>query len=323
MQNFCTRPITLSSASPAASSSSSDIVCPSSRRRSCQRCARPTRVCICAHLPPSPVSTTWHVLVLQTRAESNASVGSARLLPLVLQHASVQVVGGTKSIESALPDTGECLLLYPGTGSVPVSRVTVGCAGDSGSDTDGARTLVVLDGSWEGVRRLLSKSERLNCMQRVRLPESATNAFPVLFIARRPPANIPGKFCESMQLRASYSLVRRSNCSRHFLRLCQFFLQARAQRLRPWLLRWIYSKQLLPHVLNVHPLGKRFEIRFEQQAMHKCSLSIGAAMNRSPLIGQESALDEGLEILPTRRKAKYVFGWPCWPVSLWRTSSTS
>jgi hypothetical protein len=106
-----------------------------------------------------------------------------------------------------------------------------------------------------------------------------------------------------MQLRASYSLVRRSSCSRHFLRLCQFCLQARAQRLRPWLLRWICSKQLIPHVLNVPPLGKRFEIRFEQQAMHKCSLSIGAAMNRSPPIGQESALGEGLEILPTRRKA--------------------
>lgn len=184
-----------SSASPTNSLASSENEKSSSGRRFCRACSRPARVCICSALPPTPIATAWRVLVLQTRAESKASIGSARLLPLALHHAVVEVVGGAQSIASALLNTGECVLLYPGRDSIALSEHALARVRSEATTLRGAcdRTLVVLDGSWEGAQRMLSKSDILRDLSRVKLPESATEALPPLFVARRPPANVPGK----------------------------------------------------------------------------------------------------------------------------------
>jgi DTW domain-containing protein YfiP len=176
---------------------------PTGRPR-CERCRRPVRVCVCHCLPPAPIHTSTHVVVLQTRAESRARVGTAALLPLVLANASVAVLRSRRAdnILPALRNINACddaaaaaaaapaaatatVLLFPGRGSVALDTYP-----------HPVRTLVVLDGSWEGACNVLQNSPAIRSLPRVRLPDhdglSSPSSSPPLFQARRPPVNIPG-----------------------------------------------------------------------------------------------------------------------------------
>jgi DTW domain-containing protein YfiP len=214
-------------------SSSTDSECASSTPASstrdlCPRCTRPPRVCICASLPAhSPLRTpNIRIVVLQTRAESRVAVGTARLLPLVLEHAVVHVVcsrklpDGLLSADSDGPSSAcTTVLLFPGSSSVPLDELAYAHSldGIDASRENATRrcfhnirplslppdrhlaeprptyfTIVLLDGSWDGAHKMLKKCKELQTLRQVRLPERLVAQHPPLFTARRPPANIPG-----------------------------------------------------------------------------------------------------------------------------------
>jgi DTW domain-containing protein len=149
-------------------------------RPCCERCCRPMRVCLCHCLPLSPIAASIDVVVLQTRAESRARVGTAALLPLVLTNATVSVLRSRRA-DAALLNGDDAVLLFPGQGSVPLDTYP-----------KAFRTLVVLDGSWEGAYRILRTSPAIRSLPQVRLPDQEILSSPPLFLARRPPVNIPG-----------------------------------------------------------------------------------------------------------------------------------
>jgi DTW domain-containing protein YfiP len=75
---------------------------PRPRRASCERCARPMRVCLCPSLPPRAVNVPrLHVLVLQHNEEAKASL-MKRTVP-VLQHVLGGWVGGGGSKMLVVP----------------------------------------------------------------------------------------------------------------------------------------------------------------------------------------------------------------------------
>jgi DTW domain len=153
-------------------------------RPHCERCLRPSPVCICHSLPATLVEATVDVLVLQTRAESRARIGTAAILPLVLANVAVRVAQ-KRSIDAAQFATGS-VLLFPGKNSVPL---------DTYAQT--IKTLVVLDGSWDGAHKLLQRIPAFRALPQVKLPEREVLSSWPLFEARRPPSNIPGKWDSS------------------------------------------------------------------------------------------------------------------------------
>jgi hypothetical protein len=161
-------------------------------RPHCERCLRPSPVCLCHSLPATPVEAPVDVLVLQTRAESRARIGTAAILPLVLANVAVRVPQ-KRSIDPAQFATGS-VLLFPGRNSVPL---------DAYAET--IKTLIVLDGSWDGAHKLLQRIPALRALPQVKLPEREVLLSRPLFEARRPPSNIPGKWGSSaMWLRSRY-----------------------------------------------------------------------------------------------------------------------
>jgi DTW domain-containing protein YfiP len=178
----------------------------------CDRCARPSRVCICFVLPSAgPLPTPrLRVVVLQTRAESRAAIGTACLLPLVLADSVVHVVRGRQFPGHLLSGnegstSGIPVLLFPGAASVPLHKFTLPDAiVDDRNDRNAQSaktkweptlaciTLVVLDGSWEGAHKMLRKCSQLQNLQQVCLPHSLVEKSAPLFAARLPPSNIPG-----------------------------------------------------------------------------------------------------------------------------------
>lgn len=164
------------------------------RRPHCSSCDRPQRVCICSALPESPLQTSWNILVLQTRAESRASVATARLLPLVLARAHV-AVGRPGEVLRSL--SGPRVLLFPGGNGVELGQVydtllREGENGECGAANLESPWLVVVDGTWSSASRLVHKFPELRQMQRCFIPQALVAQSPPLFLARRPPSNIRG-----------------------------------------------------------------------------------------------------------------------------------
>ena len=128
-------------------------------------------MCICHVLPSNPFPILTRVLILQTRAEAKAKIKTADLIPLCLANSNL-VVGG-KEIDWGIPS--DAVLLFPGEHAKPL---------DSLIKTK--NTIVVLDGTWDGARRLLSRSQILQSLPRAFIPESYLTTS--LFKARKAPS---------------------------------------------------------------------------------------------------------------------------------------
>lgn len=140
------------------------------KRPHCAHCARPTRVCLCHALPPTPLPTTTTVLILQPSRERHARVKTADLLPLCLANARILPIG------ARVPP--HALLLFPTATSAPLREQRGGA---------GADTLVLIDGTWASARRALARSPVLRSLRAVTIPEEMLGA--PLFKARKPPTH--------------------------------------------------------------------------------------------------------------------------------------
>ena len=129
-----------------------------SRRRHCERCALPSRTCVCALATPAPNEVD--VLVLQHPDEAREAKNSARLLSLSLARCRV-VVGAVFEPEALLAlldgDVSGSALLYPSDtqieGVAPIPAVR-------------PRRLVLLDGTWRRSAQMLRANPLLQTLQR-------------------------------------------------------------------------------------------------------------------------------------------------------------
>lgn len=154
------------------------------------------------------------MIVLQTRAEARARVGTARLIPLVLADCTICTLSRCADLPPQvlnLIHSDKAILLFPGADAVPLDCILaqsfkVGHTANAQSRNapNGSTTcddpdqsisvLIVLDGSWEGACRLRCKCPILQKLRQASIPDNVIEATEPLFLARPPPSNIPGIF---------------------------------------------------------------------------------------------------------------------------------
>lgn len=125
-----------------------------SARVLCPHCQRPLPSCYCAHVPR--LHNRWPVRILQHPQEARHALGTARIAALGLSDC---VLSAGTTPDAALLQQRECVVLYPGEGSQPLSRLR------SGPVT----SLLFLDATWRKSQRMLFESPALAALPRYHL----------------------------------------------------------------------------------------------------------------------------------------------------------
>ncbi|WP_051215766.1 tRNA-uridine aminocarboxypropyltransferase [Ferrimonas futtsuensis] len=131
-----------------------------SQRQQCPRCLRPQSVCLCPSL--GHCASRHRVTILRHPSEAKSAKGTAHLCSLVLEHCTL-FDGETETdfagLRQALErDNRPVWLLYPGTEATPLESM--------GSDCQPGH-LLVLDGTWKKVHRMLQLNPWLQSLPRV------------------------------------------------------------------------------------------------------------------------------------------------------------
>ncbi len=142
-----------------------------SPRDLCPRCARPRVVCYCAHVREVPTRT--RVVIIQHPREADVPINTARIARLCLPNSElvVTVEADREALVRALVERakeGGVGLLFPGDETRDIR--------DLAEDSQGQRTLVVIDGTWWQASKVLKKSPALASLPRYGIvPQSPSN----------------------------------------------------------------------------------------------------------------------------------------------------
>ncbi|KAG0519745.1 hypothetical protein BDA96_08G012900 [Sorghum bicolor] len=120
-------------------------------------CGRPSRVCLCPYLPPSPLPTSTTVVILHHPHALRRNPLST--LPLLARSLSnLRLVPGRRLLPSSIPPAptprGPVLLLYP---SPAASDLTSWCR-STPRPARAAPTLLLLDGTWKQAKEMHAAS---------------------------------------------------------------------------------------------------------------------------------------------------------------------
>jgi DTW domain-containing protein YfiP len=142
----------------------------------CERCARPTRVCVCAHV--TPLVTQTRVVLLQHPREADVPIGTAKLAELGLPNSrrfvGVDFASDREAVAALSDPEAPAILLYPSPDALPLSEIP-----------KGARvTLVVVDGTWWQAQKLLKLNPLLRSLPHYVLSPSTPSRYRI----RREPA---------------------------------------------------------------------------------------------------------------------------------------
>ena len=102
----------------------------------CPACALHLPLCLCDEVEARPTRTAVRLIVHDR--ELSKSSNSARLLPLLLARARIELRGGLGMAPTPLAVEGPAYVLFPSPGALPVSELAGGPA----------VTLIVPDGNW-------------------------------------------------------------------------------------------------------------------------------------------------------------------------------
>lgn len=144
-------------------------------RPTCRRCLRPETFCVCTGLGPIPSRT--RVVLVQHPREARLAICSARLTRLALENAELHRavdLDGHPRVRELLARPGTALL-FPGEGAVPASAL----AGAPPA------TLVVVDGTWVQVEKMLAENPAVAALPRLTLDGGHESGYGAL---RREPA---------------------------------------------------------------------------------------------------------------------------------------
>ena len=128
-------------------------------RPTCRRCLRPASFCVCEGLGPIPSRT--RVVLLQHPREARLAICSARLTRLALENAELHRTAdldGHPRVRALLDAPGTALL-YPGEGAVPAAALAAAPPA----------ALLVVDGTWLQVEKLLAANPRVAALPRLTL----------------------------------------------------------------------------------------------------------------------------------------------------------
>ncbi|MCG7533497.1 tRNA-uridine aminocarboxypropyltransferase [Pseudoalteromonas sp. OOF1S-7] len=140
------------------------------KRPLCNHCHFPLQTCVCQYLC-SAIHNRCKILVLQHPSEAKVAKNTARLLSLQLTN--VEVVRGESAADFTATrsqlQSGACALLYPSDKALTLSE-------NGHQDTlPKIETLVVLDGTWKKVHKMLMLNPWLMTLPHVsfaHLPEN-------------------------------------------------------------------------------------------------------------------------------------------------------
>jgi DTW domain-containing protein YfiP len=145
-------------------------------RAICQRCSRPSSVCLCRDL--IEIDTCTPIVILQHPRESSVPIGTARLAELAFKSAERHVgvrFSECRPVRDALSDAqAPPILLFPGDGARDLAQ----------EPPLGPVTLVVIDGTWSQAGKILKQNPELSRLPRYALDPQTPSRYRI----RREPA---------------------------------------------------------------------------------------------------------------------------------------
>ena len=138
-------------------------------RAQCSRCMRPQTHCLCALIPQ--LDSRTRVLLLQHPSEVSHALNTARLVALGLTHAQLRVGEVFDDLDQLINQPGyQARLLFPGEDAQVLTAYEL-------ADKSLPLLLVVPDGTWRKVRKLLHLNPLLAQLPRVTLPQGAVSRY--------------------------------------------------------------------------------------------------------------------------------------------------
>lgn len=131
----------------------------------CVRCYLRTEFCACALIPR--VETATRFVIVRHEREAYKSTNSARWAQLALIHSELWPYSGRLTLDERVRTLPAAWLLFPAAEGEPAPEVT---------SEHRPRCVVVLDGTWRQVRRMLNSSSPLRALPRLTLPKTPARA---------------------------------------------------------------------------------------------------------------------------------------------------
>ena len=138
-------------------------------RAQCSRCMRPQTHCLCALIPQ--LDSRTRVLLLQHPSEVSHALNTARLAALGLTNAQLRVGEVFDDLDELINVPGyQARLLFPGDDAQVLPA-------HESAEASLPLLLVVPDGTWRKVRKLLHLNPVLAQLPRVTLPQGAVSRY--------------------------------------------------------------------------------------------------------------------------------------------------
>lgn len=139
-------------------------------RPTCTRCTRPQSHCLCAQIPCLPNQS--QVLVLQHPDESKHPLNTARLAVLGLQQAQLWIGERFEALPVLLERMEQVCVLFP-------AKAHHVCQPLCAWDTSVPSLLIVPDGTWRQVRKIIHANPILERLPHLSLPLAEPSAYRV------------------------------------------------------------------------------------------------------------------------------------------------
>ncbi|XP_077240201.1 DTW domain-containing protein [Tasmannia lanceolata] len=140
-------------------------------RKICSGCNRPSTVCICKELPPSPIQTKTQLIILQHPHELRHKLATAPILPKCLLNSQTIIsrrlrLGSSPLLDSLFHQQNHpqtlTLFLFPGllpSSPPPIPLQNwVSSNPNPTNQTSNSVVLIVFDGTWKHAKEMVSAS---------------------------------------------------------------------------------------------------------------------------------------------------------------------
>ncbi|CAK8694808.1 tRNA-uridine aminocarboxypropyltransferase 2-like [Clavelina lepadiformis] len=147
------------------------------RREVCERCKRPSTVCLCHHLPKELIKLQNTVLhIFQHPNEENRPLHTVAILKAALCSESCKINKGRRFCRLC-PDLSKTLsqtntfLLYPGQGAKNIEDVV------SNASKESVFNVVLIDGTWKQASSIYAQNKFLQELQKVQLNSTGISEY--------------------------------------------------------------------------------------------------------------------------------------------------
>ncbi|XP_071844965.1 tRNA-uridine aminocarboxypropyltransferase 2-like [Apostichopus japonicus] len=150
---------------------------PAIRRSECNKCGRPSNVCLCPFLPANPIAIKSSVFLVQHPREEKRRVRTDYLVKGCLPKEKCFVIKGKKFSPKRYPEleaicsNPNTIILFPGPKAVKITDVP--------ELTDGAQgyNLIVVDGTWAQAKGIFWSNSVLHKPLQVQLNDVGPSEF--------------------------------------------------------------------------------------------------------------------------------------------------